>query len=61
MCIRDREEGSFVAEDAELNAALARTFLADLGQAREVGAVHWAYTVVAWVRRAIWWVFDRFE
>lgn len=55
------EEGSFVAEDAGLNAALARTFLEDLAQAREVHAVHWAYTVVSWVRRALWWVFDRFE
>jgi cardiolipin synthase A/B len=55
------EEGSFVADDARLNAALARTFLEDIEHSVEVRRVHWGYRLVAWVRRALWWVFDRFE
>jgi cardiolipin synthase A/B len=55
------EEGSFVADDGPLNAALAATFLEDLGRSREVRHVHWGYTLVSWVRRALWWLFDRFE
>jgi hypothetical protein len=26
-----------------------------------IGHVHWGYTLVSWVRRALWWLFDRFE
>jgi len=55
------EEGSFVADDPGLNAALARTFQEDLGDSREVHHIHWGYTLVSGVRRALWWLFDRFE
>ncbi|MET0404681.1 MAG: phospholipase D-like domain-containing protein [Cystobacter sp.] len=55
------QEGSVVAEDPPLNAALARTFLSDLEVSREVHHSPWYYRLVAAVRRAIWWVFDRFD
>lgn len=55
------EEGSLVVEGSQLNAALARAFLVDLGYAREVHVAWARYRLLSGLRRASWRVLRHFE